>query len=415
MALTDTAIRNAKAGTQAKRLSDGGALFLEVRPTGAKIWLYRFRLNGKPNIYTIGRYYDSGRTINGKPIPPDHIGIAKAREERDIARALVKRGFNPTDARERIEKEIQTASANTFESVAREWIDSQKHKWVAPYLQKVERALDKHVYPEIGKLPIKEVKPAHVKPIIEGIAKGGAKTTALLVRMWCKSIVSYAVDQLKADVNTLAGALVNVVERDKVKHKTPLSRDEIPAFLTKADANANRTTAIALRLVLLTFVRPGELRAAEWTEFDLDRAEWRIPAGKMKKRELHIVPLSDQAVTLLRELHTITGSGRYLFPNKRSDKAHMSHGTLNVVLTRMGYAGRFSAHGFRATAATFLNELGYRADLIERQLAHKERDETRASYNQAEYMPERKRMMQQWADFIDSLANGGKVVPIRAA
>lgn len=221
---------------------------------------------------------------------------------------------------------------------------------------------------------------------------------------------------LRADGDP-AAALKGAISRPKTAHSKPLSRDQIAAFVKALDGYAGyRTRVIALRLKLLAFVRTIELRAAEWPEIDLERAEWRVPAGRMKMRESHIVPLSRQALELLRELHTLTGGQRWLFPNHRRPATCMTATTLNRALERMGFNGKgsigFAAPGFRATASTILNEAGYRPDVIERQLAHKERNKARASYNQAEYLGERRAMMQQWADMVDSMAQGGNVTPI---
>jgi len=232
------------------------------------------------------------------------------------------------------------------------------------------------------------------------------------------AIFRYAAATLRADADP-AAALKGAIHRTKVKHCKPLSRDQIASFISALDTYGGyRTTVIALRLALLFFVRTVELRAAEWVEFDLDHAEWRIPAERMKMREPHIVPLSQQAVELLRELHTLTGGQRWLFPNYRRPKTCMTATTLNRALERMGFNGKdsigFSAHGFRATASTILNETGYRPEVIERQLAHKERNNVRASYNQAEYLKERRAMMQQWADMVDDMAKEkNKLTPIR--
>jgi integrase len=262
-------------------------------------------------------------------------------------------------------------------------------------------------------LPIRSVTAAHLLEIVRRVEKR-APTVALLLRQWCSAVFRYAVATLRADGDPTV-ALKGAITRPKVQHNKPLSKAEIPRFLEKLEqVGGNRTTKIALRLLLLLFVRPIELRAGEWVgEFDLDGREWRIPAARMKMREPHAVPLSLQAVELLLELKTITGGSRWLFPNNRRPKTHMGATTLNRALDRMGYSGKFSAHGFRATASTMLNEMGYRPDVIERQLAHKERNAVRAAYNQAQYLAERRDMMQAWADALDSIVAGGRVVPIR--
>lgn len=399
MALTDAKIRNTKAIDNPVKLADSRGLYLEVRPSGAKLWRYRYRIAGKENVFAIGEYLGDKRV--------GHISLDDARRQRDVARLLVKQGIHPSHQRQ-MQRMVQLADAsNTFEGVAREWIGKKKAGWTLYYARQVERFLETDVFSYIGNLPIRNVTAAHLLEIVRRVEGRGAETVALLVRQWCSAVFRYAVATLRADGDP-AAALKGAITRPKVVHSRPLSREEIAVFVKALDTYGGyRTTVIALRLKLLTFVRTIELRAAEWTEIDLNRAEWRIPANRMKMRELHIVPLSRQALELLRELHTLTGGQRWLFPNYRRPVACMTATTLNRALERMGFNGKgsmgFAAHGFRATASTMLNEAGYRPDVIERQLAHKERNKARASYNQAEYLDERRTMMQQWADYLDKL------------
>lgn len=395
--LTDAKIRNTKATDKPQKLADGGGLYLEVRPTGAKLWRYRYRIAGRENVFAIGEY----------PV----IGLKEAREEREGAQKLVKQGIHPSHNRQAERLANVAANANTFEGVAREWIAKKSAGWTPYYLRQVERFMAADVFPFVGKLPIRSVTAAHLLEIIRRIEGRGAETVALLVRQWSSAIFRYAVATLRADSDP-AAALKGAIHRPKVEHRKPLSREQIGDFAKALDEYGGyRTTVIALRLMLLTFVRTVELRKAEWAEFDLDRAEWRIPAERMKMREAHIVPLSKQAVELLRELHTHTGGRGVLFPNYRNPKACMTATTLNRALERMGFNGKdsigFSAHGFRATASTILNEMGYRPDVIERQLAHAERNKVRASYNQAQYMEDRRTMMQEWADMVEDMTAGG--------
>ena len=261
---------------------------------------------------------------------------------------------------------------------------------------------------------MRSITAAHLLEIIKRVEKRGAETVAILIRQWASAIFCYAVSTLRADADP-AAALKGAIHKPKVKHSKPLSKKDIPEFMKSLESDGGyRTTVIAMRVLLLTFVRTVELRAAEWSEFDLDGNEWRIPAERMKMGKLHIVPLSVQVIELLCELHALTGEQKFLFPNYRSPKICMTATTLNRSLNRMGYGGKFSAHGFRATASTILNEIGYRSDVIERQLAHAEPNKVRASYNQAEYLPERKTMMQDWANLIDELAKpDSKVTPIK--
>jgi integrase len=391
MSLTDAKIRNTKPGPKPIKLADGGGLYIEVRPTGAKLWRFRYRIAGKENVFAIGDY--------------PGITLAEVRAEHGKARLLVKQGIHPSHSRQTERLSNHAANANTFEGVAKEWISKKSTGWTPYYLRQVERFLESDVFPHVGRLPIRRVTAAHLLEIIRRIEGRGAETVALLVRQWSSAIFRYAVATLRADGDP-AAALKGAIHRPKVEHHKPLSRSQIVDFIKALDKYGGyRTTAIALRLMLLTFVRTVELRKAEWSEFDLDNAEWRIPAERMKMREPHIVPLSKQTVSLLRELQTYTGGRAVLFPNYRRPNECMTATTLNRALERMGFNGKdsfgFSAHGFRATASTILNEMGYRSDVIERQLAHAERDKVRASYNHAEYMDERKAMMQEWADLLN--------------
>jgi integrase len=412
MPLTDVKIRNTKPGDKPIKLADGGGLYLEVRTTGAKLWRYRYRIAGKENVFAIGEYLNDKRG--------GHISLDDARGERDKARALVKQGIHPAHNRQAARLATHAENAITFEAVAREWIAKKKPGWTAYYLRQVERFLKSDVFPFVGNLPIRNVTAAHLLEIVRRVEGRGAETVALLVRQWASAIFRYAVATLRADTDP-AAALKGAIHRPKVEHHKPLSRDQIADFVKALDSYGGyRTTVIALRLMLLTFVRTVELRAAHWTEIDLDRAEWRIPAERMKMREPHLVPLSAQAMELLRELHTYTGGGGFLFPNYRNPNACMTATTLNRALERMGFNGKdsigFSAHGFRATASTILNELNFRPDVIERQLAHAERNKVRASYNQGVYLEDRRAMMQQWADLTDEMARSEtKVTPMKRA
>ncbi|WP_316672904.1 phage integrase central domain-containing protein [uncultured Tolumonas sp.] len=398
MPLSDAKIRNTKPGEKPQKLTDSGGLYLEVRPSGAKLWRYRYRIAGKENIFSIGKYPD--------------IGLSEAREQHRKARSLVVQGTHPAHHRQAERLVAFAENENTFEAVAREWIAKKGINWSPYYRSQIENFLTADMFPDLGKRPIRSVTAAHLLKILHRVEDRGASSVALLLRQWSSAIFRYAVATLRADSDP-AAALIGAIHRPKVKHHKPLSRQDI-ADLAKAidEFGGYRTTVIAIHLMLLTFVRTGELRKAEWSEFDLERAEWVIPEGRMKMDELHIVPLSRQAVELIQELRSYTGGRVQLFPNYRNPQVCMCSTTINRALERMGFNGKnsigFSAHGFRATASTFLNELGYRADVIERQLAHAERNKVRASYNQAEYMDERRKMMQDWADMIDTMMKKSK-------
>ena len=395
--LTDTKVRNAKPAEKPYKLQDGLGLYLDVRPSGAKIWRYRYWITPeKDGIFTVGEY----------PL----VSLSDARKEREWAREHVKKGINPTHAKEAERLRLMGEAANTFKAVADEWIDQNRTHWSATYLKQVETFMAKDVFPEIGPVPIKMVTSAHLLKIIKAVEARGAQSIAVLIRQWSGQIFRYAAATLRADSDPSA-VLRGAIKREPVRHNPPLSKDEIPRFLyLVGQYGGYRGTVIALKLMLYTFVRTVELRKSEWSQFDLGAAEWRVPAvnlkmgKKMKAGETHIVPLSRQALELLAELKTLSGNRTYLFPNLRTPDTYITATTINRALERMGYLGKFSGHGFRTTASTMLHELGWRSELIERQLAHAERDKVKAAYNHAEYLPERREMMQAWSDWIDELA-----------
>lgn len=410
---SDSQIRNAKAEERPYRRPVESGLYLEVRPTGARLWRYRYRLpdaNGvkRENLFALGAYGKKGADAG-------EFTLEEARQERARLRELVKQGIHPAAARKQARTAVIEAQANTFKAVSLAWIEENRKRWTPYYLKQIERGLREDVYPAIGNRAIASIVAPDLHKIIKA-KKATAPTVALLLRQWMGAVFRYAVAEHLATGDPTS-ALRQSVKRAPVTNKTPLRDRDIPGFmeaLDKSEAEGVRPTSIALRILLYTFVRPGELRGAKWRELDLDGAIWRIPAERMKNRQPHNVPLSSQAVALFRDLHKITGGQEWLFPNVRDPKRPMSATTLNRVLERMKYGGRLSAHGFRATASTWLNEAGYRPDVIERQLSHKERNAVRASYNKAEYLPERRAMMQQWADAVDAMG-AGKVIPIGSA
>lgn len=400
--LTDTAVKNAKPKTKPYKLTDGGGLYLLVSPTGAKLWRYKYRIDGKEGTYAIGAY--------------PSIGLAKARAEHANSRELVCQSIHPRQHRVTEKLKVSADAADTFKVIATEWITKNTARWSPHYLRQVERTMAADVFPKIGALPIKQVTSAHVLKIMKSAETRGAESVAILIRQWCSSVFRYAAANLRVGSDPVA-ALKGAVTRPKVKHNASLSAKEIPALITALGKfGGYRTTTIAVELLLLTFVRTVELRKAEWTEFDFAAKLWRIPAQRMKMKAEHLVPLSEQVIQLLYELKEWTGSRPFLFPNHRDPSECMSATTINRALERMGYGGKFSAHGFRSTASTLLHEHGFRPEQIERQLAHAERNPVKAAYNHAQYLPERTLMMQQWASYIDSLRDDAETVsPIKKA
>lgn len=423
MPLTDSKIRNAKPEPKPYKLTDDGGLYLDVRPSGAKFWRYRYRIAGKENIFTLGEYAQAprGETKEQAQARCDAgmLTLAEARAKREEARALVKQGIHPSHHRQAQKAEQAARNANTFEAVAREWIAKQKQPRCTPaVLQQIERQLKANVFPYIGNLPIRSVTAPHVREILLRTEGRGVPTVAVMVRQYVSAIFRYAGQLGLVDADP-AALMKGLITPPKTKHHKTLTREELRQLLHALDGYDGRpTTAFALRLMLLTFVRTKELCGARWDEIDLDRAQWCIPAERMKMREPHFVPLSRQAVALLRELHTHTGGREHLFPGDQNPSKSIPLDTLNKALKKLGFNGKgtigFSGHGFRGTASTILNETGFRADVIERQLAHAERNQVRASYNHADYMEERRAMMQRWADLIDEITTGkSNVLPFR--
>lgn len=401
MALTDLKIRRSKPDAKAYKVADSGGLYIEVRPTGSKLWRYRYRIAGKENVFALGEYPD--------------VSLSDARTARDEAKALVKQGIHPSHVRQAEKLNNIAEGANTFQAISEEYAEQKAKKWSVRYADQYRRAMEANVYPYIGKLPIKNVTSPHILEILRRMDKNGAPTYAIMVRQWCSSVFRYAASTMRADSDP-AAALKGAITRPDIEHARAMEAGEITQFWERLGKfGGNRTTGIAIELMLLTFVRTAEIRTAEWVDFDLDGALWKIPASKMKKSRVHLVPLSAQALRLLRELHTITGNGRWLFPNTRRPKDVMSATTVNRALEYMGYStGDVTGHDFRATASTNLYEMGYPEAHIEMQLAHVKKDKTAAAYNHAKYLAERTRMMQDWADWVESLKDGGqKVVPIR--
>ena len=395
--LTDIQIRSTKPQTKAIKLTDSQGLYLEVTPSGSKHWRYRFRLDGKESLFSIGEYPD--------------VKAAEARQLRDNARKLVKQGINPAHQRKQDKITKKYERANTFEAVASEWFAEKSAPWSKGYSGHVDTILKNDVNPHIGKLPIKDIKTPAVHDLIRKIEARQAPTRALLARQIIGSVFRLAIKTHRAEYN-IVDPLKGDIARRAVEHRKHLKGDDLPDFLRKLeDYSGHVTTAIAMKLLMLTAVRPGEMCGSAWAEFNTVKAEWRIPAVRMKMKEEHIVPLSKQTLALLEQLRELTGHGKFLFPAQGTKSQTMPTATLRNAVAKMGFSDRFSPHGARGTFSTMCNEAGYRSDVIERQLAHAERNKVRASYNQAEYMPERREMMEQWANTLDAIKKGDQLNP----
>ncbi|MBF0483019.1 MAG: tyrosine-type recombinase/integrase [Desulfovibrionaceae bacterium] len=397
MALTDIAVKNAKPGPKTIRLRDERGLYLEISPKGGKWWRLRYTFGGKANMLSLGVYPD--------------ITLKDARTRRDEARKLIANGVDPSATR-KASKAQTVADAETFEAVTREWFSKFSRNWTPGYAKDTIRRFEQNLFPWIGERPIAEISATELLPVIKRIEARGAIETAHRVLELAGQVFRYAVACGKAQRNCAAD-LKGAIPPAKEKHLASITDPKVVAALLR-DIDGYKgtfTTYCALRLTPLFFVRPGELRHAEWSEIDMDKGEWRIPAAKMKMREQHIVPLSRQALKILREIHPLTGAGKYVFPSEWNSTRPMSENTINLALRRMGYEkDQMTAHGFRSMASTLLNELGYNRDWVERQLAHAERNSIRGAYNFAEYLPDRRRMMQDWADYLDSLKTGTKAI-----
>jgi len=402
MSLTDTAIRTAKPADKPRRLFDGGGLYLEVSPAGGKLWRLKYRHAGKEKRLALGIYPETT--------------LKDAREKRDAARKLLAADVDPAEHRKAAKAAGEERAANSFEVVAREWHAKQSATWVELHASRIMLRLENDVFPWLGSRPIADITAKEFLATVNRIVDRGAVESAHRVLQNCGQVLRYAIATGRAERNPVAdlrGALPPVKQTHLAAITDPQA---IGGLLRAMDAyNGSLVTKCALRLAPLVFVRPGELRQAEWAEFDLDGAQWNIPAEKMKMREPHLVPLAPQAVAILQEIHALTGRGRYVFPSARSPQRPMSNNAVLSALRRMDYGiEEMSGHGFRAMARTVLDEvLHFRPDYIEHQLAHAVKDPNGRAYNRTAHLIERRKMMEGWADYLDALRAGGNVVPLR--
>ncbi len=392
--LPELKIRNAKGKSRPYKLADGGGLYLLVNPDGSKYWRLKYRIDGKEKTLSLGVY----------PV----VTVAMAREEALEAKRQIRRGDDPIQVR-RLEKQLR--ATNTFYAIAQEWYEKQKGRWTPDHANRVWISLEQDVFPILGSRSIGSIKPLDCLSVVRSVEERGALDVAGRVKQRMSGVFRYAIQTARLDHNP-ADQLKDVIATRKVVHRAALTAEALPGFLKALDAyTGHELTRLALNLLILTFVRPGELCAARWDEMHLRAKQWRIPAERMKMREEHIVPLSRQAVEILKELKRFTGHYDLIFPGVRNVRRPMSENTLTFAIRkRMGFNA--TAHGFRSTASTILNEAGFRPDVIERQLAHAERNKVRAAYNRSQYLVERAEMMQWWADYLDDRRTGEKVVPI---
>jgi len=402
MSLTDTAIRNAKAKKKPYKLSDEKGLYLLVNKTG-KYFRFDYRYAGKRKTLALGVYPD--------------VKLADAREKRNDSRRLLQNNVDPAQYRKETKAMQQEQATNSFEAVSREWFTKNKHVWTEGHSRTIIRRLELNIFPWLGMKSIASITAPEILAVLRRIENRGAIETAHRVKQICGQVFRYTIATGRAERDPSAD-LRGALPPTKPKRMSTITvPKQIGELLRAIDGyEGHLITRCALRLAPLVFVRPGELRQAEWQEINFEQAEWKIPAEKMKMGFPHIVPLATQAVELLKEIEPLTGRGRYVFPSLRTAERPMSNNTVLAALRRLGYAKEeMSGHGFRAMASTVLHEQGWLSDIIERQLAHTERNSIKAAYNYAQHLPERRRMMQSWADYLDKLKKGGEIIPFRGA
>lgn len=393
MKLTHIACKNAEPREKAYKLTDGGGLYLYVMPNGSKYWHFKYSYAGKEKRLALGVYPE--------------ISLQMAREKRLKARRLLDEGIDPGLEKKRMKYQRVLDANNTFKLIAEEWVEHNLGKWSKNHVGTVRRRLEMDIYPKIGNIPMKDINAPMLLPVLRAIENRGANEVARRALQYLGQIFRFAVvtGRCARDITPdMKGAL----RPFKRGHYAAMEMSELPEFLETLNSNKARLfpqTEIAVKLLMLTFVRTSELIKASWDEFDLDAKMWVIPAERMKMRRPHMVPLSDQAVLLLRELKTLNPPNRvHIFPSRSNPRNHMSNNTILTALVRMGYRGTHTGHGFRALAMSTIKEkLKYRHEVVDRQLAHAPANQIDKAYDRAKYLDERVVMMQEWADYLDSL------------
>jgi integrase len=412
--LQDLTVKSAKPRDKTYTLADGDGLYLEISPNGKKFWRMAYR---RPESKTNNRL-----SFGDYPA----VSLKEAREKCLEARKLLKKQIDPAEKRNEEKQITKVANANTFEVLARAWHANRLSTWSASTAKDTINRLEKDIFPEIGKLPISKITSPQMIAALRKVEERGAGEVAHRLKATCARIFSYA-SQHGIENKNPAADLKDVLKHVKTKNFAAISPEELPAFIASIKENNARLylpTKIAIRLMLLIFVRSSELRTTPWSEINLETGEWIIPWQRMKRGKLtvnpdttdHHVCLSRQGLELLRELHQYTGGSKYLFPNQRDHEQPMSGDAIRMALNRMGYEGKMTTHGFRALAMTTLKEkLGYRHETVDRQLAHAQKDKIAAAYDRAQFLEERKKMMQHWADYIDGVAAGTNVLVFKKA
>jgi integrase len=400
MKLTTIACTNAKPKEKPYKLADGGGLYLLVNPNSSKYWRLKYRHLGKEKVLALGIF----------PL----VSLADARDKRNDAKKLMMVRTDPAAAKKGEKRQAILNSEQTFEAIAREWHSKEIDRWKPIHGRSILQRLEHDVFADIGNRPIAEISASELLHTIKAIEKRGANEVARKTLRICGQVFKYAIitDRRPDSVNP-AAALSGALKSYKKGHFAALDARDLPAFLKKLEMNVARLypqTIRATRLLMLTFVRTSELIQAKWDEFDLEAREWIIPAERMKMAKEHIVPLSRQVVALLKEQKKLTGEWQWVFPSIAHPRKHMSNNTILGALKRMGYKGEMTGHGFRALAMSTIKEkLNYRHEVIDRQLAHAHRNSVDAAYDRAQFLPERRKMMQQWADYLHAVATDDKM------
>jgi integrase len=402
MALKDLTVRTAKPKESAYKLSDGGGLYLYVSPAGGKLWRWDYRHEGKGKTMALGKYPD--------------VPLALARERHAEGRGLLATGVDPMSRRKESKIEEKISQESAFSNIAAKWLEHWKHGKSLRYVDSTSRRLDTNILPFLGDKLVTEITAPHLVNMVKVIQDRGARDIAKRALETTGQIFRFAVAHGYAERNPAADIRpADVLQKAFKTNYARIDAKELPHLLRQIQVYPGRhVTRIAIKLLALTFVRTGELIAAKWSEFDFEVARWDIPAERMKTRNSHIVPLSKQTLDSLAELHTLTGTSEWLFPGEGRHNDHMSNNTILKGLERMGYKGTMTGHGFRGLASTILHEQEYPHDQIEIQLAHTQRNAVSAAYNHAQYLKQRTKMMQDWADFLDAEQRGAKILHMPA-
>ncbi|AOR59595.1 tyrosine-type recombinase/integrase [Pectobacterium parmentieri] len=392
MPLNARQIETAKPQDKEYKLTDGAGLYLLIKPNGAKYWRLKYRIAGKEKKLSIGVYPD--------------ISLAEARLKREEARKIVASGGDPSEQKQ-VERQAKKINIdNTFKAIALEWHEYKRPNWSKGYAEDLMEAFENDIFPDIGKRPVAEVKPLEMLTTLRKLEKRGVLDKLRKIRQACNQVFRYAIVTGRAE-NNPASELASALPPPKATHYPHLLPDELPDFLRALSMySGSKVTQLATRILMLTGVRTIELRQAEWKEFDFDKQLWEVPKERMKMRRPHLVPLSDQVIDALQQLQAITGRYNLVFPGRNDITKPMSEASINQVLKRIGYHGKATGHGFRHTMSTILHEQGYNTAWIELQLAHVDKNTIRGTYNHAQYLEQRRSMLQWYGDFVDGLEHG---------